>query len=215
MDDAEFREQLLSRKVQRVWGFGAATLISRRVLETGLNFDYLPDVSKDGLMGGEDRHFCIRAERMHIDAYADNWPDIQHIYHADQDVPKTPEMVARLSRDHPESPSLGDLVSLRLRPLEPLPIAPGRFQHSNPVQIRGRLGTIQMLPQLEEAVYNLKRGERTIVKAIFPQSSAVGYLRGRQRLIEVTLLDVKPFCYPPVVEDDLAVGPKSGAYVAA
>lgn len=215
MDEAEFRDKLLGRNVQRVWGFGACTLINRRVLESGLSFDYLPDVSQQGLMGGEDRHFCIRAERMHIDAYADNWPDIFHIYHADQDVPKISEMVSRLGRDHPEVPALGDLVSLRSRPLEPLPVAPGRFQHTQPIQVRGRLGQIALLPQLEEAVYNLKRGEKTIVKCVFPQHSAVGYLRGRQRLIEVTLLDVKPFGYPPVVEQDLQVGPKSGAYVAA
>lgn len=213
-DEAEFRDKLLSRNVQRVWGFGACTLISRRVLDAGLNFDYLPDVPKDGLMGGEDRHFCIRAERMHIDAYADSFPDIFHVYHADRDVPKIPEMVARLARDHPETASRGDLVSLRLRPLEPLPVAPGRVQHSPAIQLRGRLGQIGLLPQIEEAVYELKRGEKKIVKVSFPISSPVGFLRGRQRLIEVSLLDVKPFGYPPVVEDDLLVGPNSGAYVA-
>lgn len=213
-DEAEFRDKLLSRNVQRVWGFGACTLINRRVLEAGLNFDYLPDVPKEGLMGGEDRHFCIRAERMHIDAYADSYPDIFHVYHADQDVPKIPEVVARLARDHPETASRGDLVSLRLRPLEPLPVAPGRVQHSPAIQIRGRLGQIGLLPQIEEAVYELKRSEKKIVKVSFPISSPVGFLRGRQRLIEVSLLDVKPFGYSPVVEDDLLVGPKSGAYVA-
>lgn len=215
MDEAEFRDKLLSRQVQRVWGFGACTLINRRVLEAGLSFDYLPDVPQQGLMAGEDRHFCIRAERMHIDAYADNFPDIFHIYHADQDIPKIPEMVARLGADHPSGPSLGDLVSLRLKPLEPLPVAPGRFQNSPVIQIRGRLGQIGMLPELEEAIHNLKRGEKTIAKTNFPISSPVGYLRGRQRLIEVTLLDCKPHGYPPVVEDDLNVGKNSGAYVAA
>lgn len=216
MDEAEFRGRLLSREITRVWGFGACTLISRRVLESnGVNFDYLPDVPKDGLMGGEDRHFSIRAERLHIDAYADNWSDIFHIYHADQDVPKIPEMVQRLGRDHPETPSMGDLVSLRLRPLEPLPVAPGRFQNSPTVHVRGRLGSIAMLAQIEEAVHGLKRGEKAIVKTTFPISSPVGYLRGRQRLIEVALLDCKPFGYPPVVEEDLLVGERSGKYVAA
>lgn len=214
MDEAEFRDKLLSRSVQRVWGFGACTLISRRVLEAGLSFDYLPDVPKEGLMGGEDRHFCIRAERMHIDAYADNWPDIQHIYHADEDVPKIPEMVQRLGQDHPETASLGDLVSLRLRPLEPLPVAPGRFQNSPPQLLRGRLGQVGLLPQIEEAVYELKRFERKIVKVQFPISSPVGYLRGRQRLIEVSLLDCKPFGYPPVVEEDLNALPLSRRFVA-
>lgn len=214
MDEAEFRDRLLSRSNVRVWGFGACTLISRRVLETGLDFSFLPDVPKEGLMGGEDRHFCIRTERMHIDAYADNWPDIFHIYHADQDVPKVPEMVQRLGRDHPEVPALGDLVSLRLRPLEPLPVAPGRVQHSAPIHLRGRLGQLALLPQVEEAVYDLKRGQQKIVKVNFPQTCSLPYLRGRQRLIQVDLLDCKPFGYPPVVEDDLNIGPHSGRYVA-
>jgi hypothetical protein len=213
MDEAEFRDKLLSRSLCRVWGFGAATLINRRVLETGLNFEYLPDVPTVGLMGGEDRHFCIRAERMHIDAWADNFVDIFHVYHG-EDVAKIPEMVQRLGQDHPESASLGDLVSLRLRPLEPLPVAPGRFQQSQPVSVRGRLGQIGMLPHIEEAVYNLKRGEKTIVKCPFPISSSVPFLRGRNRLIEVTLLDCKPPCYPPVAEDDIGVLPSSGRHVA-
>jgi hypothetical protein len=214
MDEAEFRQKLLSRNVQRVWGFGACTLISRRALEAGVSFDYLPDVPQDGLMGGEDRHFCIRTERMHIDAYADSWSDIFHIYHADQDVPKIPKMVERLGQEHPETADIGSLVSLRLTPLEPVLVAPGRFHTPAPVQVRGRLGQIGVLPDIEEALHDLKRGEKRIVKTRFPIHSEVGFLRGRQRLIQVELIDCKPFGYPPVVEEDLNVLPKSERYVA-
>jgi hypothetical protein len=213
MDEAEFRQKLLSRNLARVWGFGACTLINRRVLEAGVNFEYLPDVPREGLMAGEDRHFCIRAERLHIDAWADTWPDIQHIYHADQDVPRIPEMLHRLGTPHPEKAQLGDLVSLKLRPLEPLPVSPGRFQQPTPILTRGRLGQLAMAPEIEEAVYELTRGERKVVRIHAPIHHPAPFLRGRTRLIEVTLLDCKPFSFPPVVEDELFVGPHSGAWI--
>lgn len=213
MDEGEFRAKLLSRDVTRVWGFGACTLIKRSVLEAGVNFDYLPDVPRDGLMSGEDRHFCIRAERLHIPAYADNWPDVFHIYHADEDIARIPDMLARLGGSRPDRAVLGDLVSLRLRPLEPVSVGPGRFQHSTPQLVRGRLGTIKLLPEIEEAIYGLTRGSKTVVRAHFPLNFPMPYLRGRTRLIEVSLLDCKANGYPPVVENDLRVGANSGRWV--
>lgn len=212
MDDAEFRQKLLARGLTRVWGFGACTLIQRSVFEAGVSFEYLADVPQTGLMGGEDRHFCIRAERLHIDAYADSWPDVFHIYHGDLDVPRIPEMIARLGTPHPEKPSLGDLVSLRLRPLEPVPVGPGQLQQAATVQTRGRLGQLAMLPEIEEAVYSLKRGEKQVVRVHYPVHHPLGWLRGRTRLIEVTLIDCKPFAHPPILEDELYVGQNSGAW---
>lgn len=209
MDEAEFRQKLLSRGVTRVYGYGACTLIQRRVLEAGISFEYLPDVPLVGLNAGEDRHFCIRAERAHIEAVADSWPDIFHCYHSPDDVERIPEMVARLSAPHPARARVGDLVSLRLRPLEPVQVAPGRFQHYGPTLTRGRLGQLALAPEIEEAVYNITRGERQIVRAHFPISHPFPPLRGRSRLIEVTVLDVKKFSLPPVVEDDLLVGTKA------
>lgn len=212
MDGAEFRQKLLDRELTRVWGFGACTLIQRRVLEAGISFDFLPDVPMQGLMAGEDRHFSIRCERQHIDAYADNWPDAFHIYHG-ADVAKIPAMLARLGAPHPDTPRRGDLVSLRLRALEPLPVGPGRVQHTPPHALRGRVGSLAVLPELEEAVAGLRRGETAVVRVHFPVHYPLPVLRGRTRLIEVKLLDVKPFGFPPVVEDDLYVGPKSGAFI--
>lgn len=213
LDAGEFQAKLLSREVTRVRGFGACTLIQRRVLEAGISFDYLPDVPMNGLMGGEDRHFCIRCERAHIDAYADPFPDVFHVYHAATDIPKIPAMLERLGQQHPEKASLGDLVSVRLRALEPLPVGNGRFQHTAPQDLRGRLGQIPVLPEIEEALYTTQRGQSTIVRVHFPIQYPNHALRGRQRLIEVKLLDVKRATYPPVVEDDLHVGPHSGQFV--
>lgn len=212
MDQAEFRQKLLSRGVHRVWGFGACTLISRAVLEAGVDFSYLADVPLQGLMAGEDRHFCIHAERKHVDAYADCWPDVFHIYHGDTDVQRIPEMAARLGASRGDRARLGDLVSLRLRPLEPIPIGPGRLQRANPTLLRGRLGSLRLIPEVEEAVYATARGERTIVRAHFPTHYPVPMLRGRSRLIEVTVIDVRPYGFPPVVEDELHVSTNSGAW---
>ena len=213
MDGAEFRQRLLNREVVRVWGFGACTLIARRVLEAGISFDFLPDVPMTGLMAGEDRHFCIRCERQHIDAYADNWPDIFHVYHAATDVPQIPAMLTRLGAEHPTRARTGDLVSVRLRALEPIPAGPGRFQHTQPANIRGRLGALPVLPEIEEAIAGQEVGAMAIVRVHFPIHYPLPVLRGRSRLIEVSVLDAKPNGHPPVIEDDLYVGPLSGAYV--
>lgn len=72
-----------------------------------------------------------------------------------------------------------------------------------------------MLPEIEERVLSMKRGEKEIIKASFPASHPVPFLRGRKRLIEISLFDCKANSHPPVVEDDLNILPKSGRYVAA
>ena len=212
MDAAEFRQKLLNRELTRVWGFGALTLLSRKVLEAGLNFDYLPDVPLTGLLAGEDRHFCIRAERMHIDAWADCWPDCFHIYHAATDIPKIPAMLARLGAVHPQQPALGDLVSVRIRALEPIMVGPGRMQHIGPQWLRGRIGQMAILPEIEEAIYGLSRGQTATITVHFPVHYPIPQLRGRTRLTEIFLVDCKRNCAPPVVEEELYVGPKSGAW---
>lgn len=211
MEDWEFRAKLIRREVVQVWGQGACSLIDRKVLEAGINFDYLPDVSKDGLMGGEDRHFSIRAERSHIPMFADNWPDQFHIYRP-EDEAQIPAMLARLGTVHPIIPALGDLVSLKIQALEPLPTQRG-LQQLAPYPVRGRLGTIQMLPELEEAVYGMTRGQSVTVRTHCPVSHPLPYFRGRARLYRLTLVDCKPYGFPPVLEKELHVGPRSGAWI--
>lgn len=212
MDEAEFRQKLINKELTQVWGFGAATLIQRKVLEAGISFDYLPDVPRTGLMAGEDRHFSIRCERAHIPAYADPWSDLFHVYHLDRHVPMIPEMVKRLSILHPQKGTLGDLVSLKIEALEPVPHANGGLQGIPRQHVRGRLGQIALMPELEEAVYALSRGETRIVPVHFPVHHPLAYFRGRRRLIRVTLVDVKPLCWPPVLDAELFVGPNSGRF---
>lgn len=213
-EESEFREKLVNRELFRVWGFGACTLIDKRVLAAGCSFRYLDDVPHgptDGLMAGEDRHFCIRTERQHIDAYADAWPDIAHLYRP-EDVAKIPDLLRRLSSPHPPVANFGDLVSLKLRPLEPLATGPGRYQQFPLVHVRGRLGALPLLPDLEEAVSSMTRGQQKIVKVRCPIHHPLGPMRGKVRLIEVTLVDIKRHGYAPVIEDDLTVRPLSGAW---
>lgn len=212
MDEAEFRQKLINREVTRVWGFGACTLISRAVLEAGITFDPVPDIPQQGLMAGEDRQFCIRAERAHIEAFADPWPDIFHLYHADQHLPLIPEMVRRLGMAHPRKAVLGDLVSLKLEALEPVPHSNGGYQGIQRQHVRGRLGQIAVMPEIEEAVYGLARGETRVVPVHFPIHHVLPYFRGRRRLIRITLIDVKPLSWPPVLDAELFVGPNSGRW---
>lgn len=205
MDEAEFRSSLVARRLTRVWGFGALTLINRKVLEAGVDFSYLPDVTREGMMAGEDRHFSIRAERLHIDAWADGWPDIFHVYH-DEDVLKIPQMAERLGREHPTRAVVGDLVSLRLRALEPLPVGPNRFQSIAPQLVRGRLGALALSPEIESAILSMNRGDVQTVRCQHPPHHPLPFLRGRTRLYEVTLIDVKPASsVQPVLEDELHV----------
>jgi hypothetical protein len=211
MDEAEFRSKLTHRGLVRVWGFGACTLIKRAVIEAGVDFSYVPGAPMEGLWAGEDRHFCLKAELRHIDAYADCWPDVAHIYHAQDDVPKIPQWVERLSQTHPTHAGRGDLVSIRLRALEPIPVGPGRFQQMQPQLVRGRLGQIPVAPEIEEALYTLKRGDKQIIRCHFPITHPLPYLRNRVRLIELSLIDCKSYSQPPILEEELYVGPRSGA----
>jgi len=212
MDEAEFRQKLIARELTQVWGFGADTLVRRPVLEAGISFDPLPDVPQQGLLAGEDRQFCIRAERMHIQAFADAWPDQFHCYHAPEDVAMIPEMVKRLSTPHPTKATLGDLVSLKIEALEPVPHGNGSWQAMPRQHVRGRLGQIALMAELEEAVYSLSRGETKIVPVHFPIHHPLAYFRGRRRLIRLTLVDCKSLSWPPVLDAELFVGPHSGRF---
>lgn len=53
-----FLKQLRTPGCYEVGGLGACTLIRRNVLESGVSYNQIPNVS----FWGEDRHFCIRAQ---------------------------------------------------------------------------------------------------------------------------------------------------------
>jgi hypothetical protein len=204
MDEAGFRAKLVSRQLTRVWGQGACTLLSRRVLEAGINFSPAPEVKQEGLMAGEDRQFCIKAERGHVEMWADPWPDIFHIYHRAEQVQHISAMLDRLGAEHPRQPQLGDLVNVVLTALEPIPTNNGWGQVP-PQMVRGRLGALALAPELETAILSMERGSDRIIPMHCPIHHPMVYLRGRRRLIRVQLVDCKPFGAPPVLEEDLHI----------
>ena len=208
--ESEFRDRLARRQLTKVLGYGACTLLSRRALDAGVSFAYIPDVPTQGLMAGEDRHFCVRAQRLHLDAWADPWPDIFHIYHP-SDVERAPEYAARLATPHAARATLGDLVSFTVTPLEPLPWGGGGWTQIPPQRIRGRLGALALVPELDEVLYELARGEFRDIAVHFPASYPAPQYAGRRRLLRVTLHDVKPNGWAPTLEDEMLRGTRSGA----
>jgi hypothetical protein len=212
---AEFRSALLSKELTQVWGQGACTLIQRSVLETGVNFLPVPGVPLTGLMAGEDRHFCIAAESKHIPMWADPWPDIFHIYHLPDDLKKAEMMAQRLGATHHAYARVGDAVSLILEAMEGVPQPSGPPIAIAPQHVRGRLGRMALVPELEEAVQEIGRGESKIVPVHFPVHYPLPQFRGLRRLIRVTVVDVKPWGYPPIVEEELYFNPRSSGYLDA
>lgn len=213
--EPQFRRALIDRGLLRVWGLGACTLFHRSALEKGVHFAPVPEGLPPGPMSdGEDRHLCERARRLHLPLYADAWSDIWHCYHP-TDIPELDRWRERLSTPRPSKVSPGDLVSARLDMLEPIPQPqnPNILQHLGPQFWRGRIGTGQLLPELEEALSTMKRGERQIVTLHYPAHYDYPTLRSQQRLIACTLLDAKPYRVPPTVERELFVGQHTGAWV--
>jgi hypothetical protein len=214
MEEWEFRRRLVERQLTEVVGQGACTLIRRSALLKGVSFAPWPGNQLPGIGQGEDRHFCMRAEALHLKQVADPWPDIFHIYHRPEDEALIPEMSMRLSRPEmrPElshgltapAPALGDLVSLDLTALEPVLTPQG--PHHPPMQlVRGRLGSLKMHPELEDAVLDMQRGEVRVVPVHFGLDYEFQPYRGQRRLIRCTLIDHKPHGYAPVIEDELIV----------
>ena len=198
-DEASFRERLLSKQPTRVWGQGACTLIRRRALEKQVNFAYMPGVSQEGMMAGEDRHFCLRAEAAHLPMAADPWPHIFHVYHPGDTaaIPEWTERLATLSVGKP------DWVNLHLRLMEPVPVT-GGFQQTPAVPVRARIGSGQLLPDLEKQVLENLHGQPFVAQVRFPIHYPLGFLRGQKRLMEVTVVDHKRDEPMPVIGKELA-----------
>lgn len=202
----EFRHKLgVARKITQVGGLGACTLIARSVIEKGVNFNRPPDWPTGGLWDGEDRYFCEWARRLHVDLWADGWPDIGHIYHPQQVATDMIAWEARLGMSHPFYPNIGHLVSLKLTNLE---------DGIGPVSVRCRLGDGTLLPELESQVMQMERGQEKIVRIHFPNTvppiptqRGVLALANQNRLIQIELVDCKPFSLPPTLEDEYYVSP--------
>lgn len=71
-----FLNELKIPGIYRVGGLGACTLISKRAIQTGVNFSEIYNVS----FAGEDRHFCIRAAALGFELFVDTHYPAFHIY---------------------------------------------------------------------------------------------------------------------------------------
>lgn len=204
--EPEFRAALIGRKRLRVWGLGACTLIRRDALEKGVSFEKFADLPPGPMSDGEDRHFCIRADAMHLDMHADAWPDIWHAYHPSEYdlIPqKMEELSSRRALRHVK-PKLSWLVSAKIENLD-VPGLP-------PQWVRGQIGKLKVLPEIEETLTNLLPGESKVMKVHYPAHHPHDS-RGHNFILKISLLDCKPFRHPMVVEDELFTAPNSFSYL--
>ena len=203
--EAEFRAALIARKLLHVWGLGACTLFHRAALDKGVSFAPVPEGLPAGPMSdGEDRHLCERARRLHLPLFADAWPDIWHAYHP-AEYPDIAKWQRRLSEPRPVTPNFGDAVSVRLQNLEQPDLAPQ--------WVRGRLGSLGVVPELEEAIASLSVRDERVVKVHFPLSYPLAQYRNHSFLFHVRLLDAKAYSMPPEIGQELFTGVRTGVVI--
>ncbi len=200
-----FRAALIGRQRLRVWGLGACTLIHSSAIAKGCHFGSVGTLPPGGMSDGEDRHFCHRADALHVELVADAWPDIYHAYWQDE-YEAIPQALERLERVQSGPPKLGDLVSIRLENLE--------VNTSSDVQFRrGRLGQLPLPPEVEEQLYSMSPGDSALVKTFFPVHYPRKELANKNFVLRVTLYDTKPFTLPPTIDQELFMGTASKAII--
>lgn len=75
-ESIKFVEKMKIPNFYKVGGLGACTLISNNAIKKGISFDLISNIS----FVGEDRHFCIRANVLGLDLYADTCFPPLHVY---------------------------------------------------------------------------------------------------------------------------------------
>lgn len=190
MKGMEFVRRLRRRELLEVGGLGACTLIRTSALKKGVRFfPRLEGLPLDGMWQGEDRTFSILANQLHVPLWADAWPDILHLYRP-SDVKtlrdggwKPPTRVAQAS--------FGDEVSFVLEPLEDAEIVQLNLSR----HVRGRIGRLPILLEIEAALLTTPVGEEKIVKVKFPEDWEAGpftpKLAGKTRAVMLRVLDAK------------------------
>lgn len=187
----EFLRSLDEKSLRKVGGLGACTLISADVFDRVRWFPLVEGLPSGGMWQGEDRHFCVYAARNHVDLWADAWPDIFHIYRpSDINALETWKPAGHVS-----SPRVGDWVSLLLEPVEEKELTSVSFP------VRGRLGVLDTLPEVEDAVASMHVGEVRIVPVTFPSWWSLESYRGRTLHIIVRLVDAKTYTADADVDD--------------
>lgn len=91
---SQFIEQLRIPNVYQVGGLGACTLINKKALDGGVNFNEIYNLS----FWGEDRHFCIRAAALGFKLYVDTTYPAYHIYRT-EDINGVEEFINKCKGD--------------------------------------------------------------------------------------------------------------------
>lgn len=190
MRQPEFWRRLAQRRITPIAGGGACILLNRRALDSGLRyFPRVQNLPDHGMYRGEDRSFSIRAKSLHLDQAADPWPDIFHLYHPEERQPDFIRDVQTFidgDNSHERRPSYGDLINLQIESLD---------EPSVNVSVRGRLGGLDLAPELEAVLPDMVTGERRILELFLPPYWPSR--PGEQAMIQVTLTSTKPYGFPP------------------
>ena len=186
LEQHEYLQQLEEGQLLNVDGLGAFTLFDTSIMDKVGYWPLVSGLPQEGMWQGEDRHFCVKCNRMHIKLWADGWPLIFHVYRP-SDVQHIPQALARLQPREPAKPKLGDHISAIIEPLEEPNLPPTFRKH-----LRGRLGTIKLLPELEQAFTELKPGDQKVMPVYFPHYWPVPEYRGQPRVMRVQLIDTRP-----------------------
>jgi len=185
MAEHEFFRSLRSRQLTQVWGLGACTLISRPAIERGAAYaPLLDDLPKGGIWEGEDRSFCIRADRAHVEMWADPWPRVSHIYRP-SDEESIGERMEELERAKPERATLGSWISAVIEPLQEPHLA--SWKH----HIRGQMGRMRMVKGVEKVLLEVPIGEPAIHSIYFPIDYPLPVYAGQEKMLRIELLDVR------------------------
>ena len=180
-----FLEKLSKRQLIPVGGLGACTLIWTEAIAQGLKYNPpIPELPEGGMWQGEDRHFCVRAQRHHIPLKADAWPDVYHVYRP-SDREHIPGVLESLSGRRKPTPEIGDMISFTIEPLTIRGLA-GYKLHQ-----RGRLGQMDLLPELEQDLLDMEVGDDRLVTLNYPLWFPEEEIRGQTATMRVRLLDVK------------------------
>lgn len=192
----EFWDRLARRRTSPVVGGGACILIDVDTLDRVRYFPRLDGLPSGGMWQGEDRTFSILAQRHHIPQTADPWPDIFHLYHPDQRDPEHMDSVSEwLSAPRQTSAKYGDLISLTIENLSSEALAGRVFP------VRGRLGGLGLLPEIEAAVLEMEPGDERLMELHFPAYWPADEIRGKVQVARVRLVDVKEFGLSPVLAE--------------
>lgn len=96
--------------------------------------------------------------------------------------------------------------------LEPVPTSAKSFQHVGPINVRLRVGTGAILPDLEGQCLANLNGTPFIAQVNYPITWPTPWLRNTRRLMEVVVVDTKDYDYPPVLSDDIQKGVDRSRY---